>query len=237
MGFLALLVIVAIVYLVIKAASGSQSSRLTIPAPRPSPHVIVTASPRATVGGPPTVAQALEQSARTWVPPGRSAQFGNLEIPGGMLYLGRQVQSVRGWGAEPALIDPALRVEPGQPGLDDTMGYWPSYADIPPSRRGAYLQWLATGRRDRSSDMGIPFLFLYGIERRLLFNAVHLPAAQVEIPALVQEVERLLEMHRDHHSFCGYASHLLEFVRAREWARTWQTTWTRRSSGPVGICR
>lgn len=62
--------------------------------------------------------------------------FGSI---GGMLYYGRGLRSVgSAYRVEPALINPDLRVvwpEQSQP----EMPYWPSYSEITPEARGAYL--------------------------------------------------------------------------------------------------
>jgi len=48
------------------------------------------------------------------------------------------------------------------------MDYWPSYCEVSPRARAAYLRWLEDGRRDESTYIGYVFLFFYGLERRLL---------------------------------------------------------------------
>ena len=72
------------------------------------------------------------------------------------------------------------------------MSYWPSYSDIDPGCRATYLEWLANGRRDPDIDIGYVFLFFYGLERRVFFDAQHSSTARSEIPKLLNEVEELL---------------------------------------------
>lgn len=110
--------------------------------------------------------------ATGWVPPGDTIEIAGLEIRDGMVYAGRGLPSVNGYGTEPALIDPTLPVNWRTPDIaGHTMDYWPSYETITPQSRAAYLQWLAEGRSDPSVGLGYVFLFFYGLERRVLFGA------------------------------------------------------------------
>ena len=52
------------------------------------------------------------------------------------------------------------------------MTYWPSYSEISSAARTAYVDWLASGRRP-GAHIGYVFLFFYGIERRVLVDAMH----------------------------------------------------------------
>lgn len=135
-----------------------------------------------------------------------------------MVYVGRNLPPVAedNWSheVEPALIDPALRIARSQPDRTGaSMDYWPSYQTISPGARAGYLAWLAGGRRDPKVPIGFVFLFLYGIERRILIDAQHSPAARAEIDSLLAEVEALLGVYGQNHSFRGYASSFLEVGR------------------------
>jgi hypothetical protein len=46
------------------------------------------------------------------------------------------------------------------------MPYWPSYGDISPAARRAFLDWLSTGRQDSTYGIGHVFIFFYGLEHR-----------------------------------------------------------------------
>ncbi|WP_256475984.1 TerB N-terminal domain-containing protein [Amycolatopsis sp. WQ 127309] len=148
-----------------------------------------------------------------WVPPGRGVVVAGTTLPGGLLYFGTGMPDAAGVGIEPALIDPALPVDlrnPDWPG--ESMGYWPSYADISPRARGAYLAWLAGGRANPNAYIGYVFLYFYGLERRLLTEVPDLDDASAEFAALVSEVRRLLDIYRGNRSFRGYAEGLLDAV-------------------------
>ncbi len=89
------------------------------------------------------------------------------------------------------------------------MPYWPSYAEIDPRSRLAYLQWLASGRSDPTIGLGHVFLFFYGLERRLFADE-----AYRDLPLLVAEVERLRGVYSDNRSFRRYSGHFLEAAHA-----------------------
>lgn len=151
-----------------------------------------------------------------WVPAGQpvTVAVAGHAIEGGLLYVGQNLPSVSGWrGVEPALIDPRLPVDTRRPDIGGAgLDYWPSYSEIPPASRAAYLSWLASGRRDPGTPVGYVFLFFYGLERRLLADADHFPAALDETGIICAEVERLLGIYGSNGSFMSYASRFLDTV-------------------------
>jgi tellurite resistance protein len=121
-----------------------------------------------------------------------------------MIYVGKSLVRKNGYGVENCLIDPSLKIA----GTADTQGlhlsYWPSYTELAPSSRRAYLEWLAGPRSDPSTPIGYVFLYFYGLERKLMLDE---PGD--ERPALVAEVRRLLSIYTENHSFNRYSSALL----------------------------
>ncbi|MCI0720148.1 MAG: TerB N-terminal domain-containing protein, partial [Acidobacteria bacterium] len=79
--------------------------------------------------------------------------------------------------------------------------------------RAAYLEWLAAGRRDPSAYIGYVFLFFYGLERRALADTRRSPQAKQDIPAIIREVEELLQVYGGNSSFRGYASQFLDVLK------------------------
>lgn len=146
-----------------------------------------------------------------WVPYGESVTVGDFLIPDGMLYTGSQLGD---YGtAEPSLINPKLRVSESYIDVQERlMSYWPSYDSISPEARRGYLQWLAGGRVDPIADTGYVFLFFYGLERRALIDAPADPEATAEIPLIIDEVKRLLEIYGENRSFKVYATGLLSHI-------------------------
>lgn len=182
--------------------------------PAPVAPVAATA-PSATASAPTASGGGFQQLSRTvqWIGPGTTATIDGQLIPGGMLYVGRGLRAATGSGVEPALIDPTLSVRRSRPDHSGaTMGYWPTYADINPQARAAYLSWLAGGRRDPNAYIGYVFLFFYGLERRALVDIPRDSSLLWEVPQLRAEVQRLLELYRSNNSFRGYASRFLDVL-------------------------
>ncbi len=136
-------------------------------------------------------------------------------IPGGMLYVGTNLTApapAYGMIQEPALLNPLLTT--AQPGtrLDEQLPYWPRYDQLDPAARAALLSWLATGRQDPDINLGLVFVYFYGLERRIVVDAAKDPIARAEVPALVAEVERLLKIYGDSGSFRRYANQLVLYA-------------------------
>lgn len=152
-----------------------------------------------------------------WVPLGRSVTIAGYGVPGGALYVGEGLAALNEWrGEEPALINPQLDVDRRKPDrTGEGMPYWPSYDAIPPASRAAYLEWLASGRKDPAIPIGYVFLFFYGLERRLLADSAQSAMARNERDQLVAEVKRLLGIYGDQRSFRGYAGALVDALHAQ----------------------
>ena len=139
--------------------------------------------------------------------------MGSLTLPGGMLYVGRHLPAANGSSAEPALIDPRLPADFRRPDwAASSVGYWPSYGDITPGARAAYLTWLAGGRLEPNVPISWPFLFFYGLERRVLVDTAQGEAVSHELPAIAAEVRRLLDLYGENRSFRGYATRFLQLL-------------------------
>lgn len=131
-----------------------------------------------------------------------------------MVYVGSGARSADQSQVEPCLIDPRFPVNWKRPDwAGSTMGYWPSYDRLDKRARAAYLIWLINGRRDESAYIGYVFLFLYGLERRLLVD-LGSDLDNPEVPVLVAEIRRLLAIYGDNYSFAGYAGELVDFIEA-----------------------
>lgn len=134
-----------------------------------------------------------------WYGPAEHVEVAGFSMSGGMIYVGESLPSATGWN-EPSLIDPALRVN--RRNLDRSgkhLAYWLTYDSIPPTSRGAYLEWLAEGRRSASTPIGYVFLFMYGLERRVLVDIVEDGAPVDELSAIRAEMIALLDTYGDDH--------------------------------------
>jgi len=133
----------------------------------------------------------------------------------GGIYAGQGLAAASGNGLEPALVDPALPVDRSvQDCTLRRLDYWPSYAGASPQARAAYLHWLANGRQDPSADLGYVFLYFYGLERRVLHDALVSAAAKAELQSIQAELERLLGIYASSASFQAYAGSLLDILQA-----------------------
>ncbi|MHB8254713.1 MAG: tellurite resistance TerB family protein [Acidiferrobacter sp.] len=150
--------------------------------------------------------------AGKWIPASHPVEVAGVRIPGGMVYVGSSLRAATG-ADEPCLIDPDKSVAAhGDFTVKQTL-YWPSYSQITPSARRAYLNWLADGRRNPSADIGYVFLFFYGLERRALVDASNDKAAALDLPAIAKEIRELLEVYGPTSgSFRSYASNLLNII-------------------------
>jgi len=155
-----------------------------------------------------------QQAADTWVSPGQSVTVKGYVVDGGMVYVGKKLSTITGWNTEPALINPSLAVKKTAcTDAGDDMGYWPSYSEIPAKCRGAYLDWLSTGRNNPQAYIGYVFLFIYGLERRAVVDTRHLPEAIQDLPAIRNEVQRLYGVYSPvNRSFQGYVSAFLDLL-------------------------
>lgn len=154
-------------------------------------------------------------ASKFWIPPGQEVTVDGFKIPGGMVYLGAGLASVHGGGIEPALINPQRAISRSQADCHVRQtDYWPSYDTITADARGSYLQWLADGKKDSQADLGYVFLYFYGLERRVLSDALRDPKAKAETLILEQEIRRLLCIYGQSGSFRSYATSLLEFILA-----------------------
>ena len=139
-------------------------------------------------------------------------EIAGVHLPGGLFYVGSAVAPLHEFmRAEPALIDPALKVtHRASAASAGELGYWPSYHDISPAQRGVYLCWLSGGRADALIDIGYVFLFFYGLERRVFSELLKARDFGSELLDIEREVERLLDLHAGQASFRRYATSFLE---------------------------
>lgn len=153
---------------------------------------------------------AKSSSTVRWIPPGQSYTVAGIELPGGMLY----IDSVR--DIDPSFIVPGLKVSVAAVDVSLPLtDYWPSYSSISPDARKGYLSWLASGRKAPGANIGYVFLFFYGLERRVLLDAVSDTSVPTEILAICAEIERLLGLYDDN-SFRRYATQLLDFLASTQ---------------------
>lgn len=159
-----------------------------------------------------TRAKSAKRGSLQWIPEGVPINVAGHSIRGGMVYFGRGAPAANGYGVEPALIDPSLKVNWQRPDwMGRDMSYWGSYERITPACRAAYLSWLSSDRDDPGTYIGYVFLYFYGLERRLLHD-VKVDIHHADAPLIATEVKRLLTIYGANDSFRSYASSLLDLI-------------------------
>ena len=129
-----------------------------------------------------------------WIPPGQSIQVAGETIHDGMIYVGTSL-SVHGGSVDPCLIDISKQVSAQGEFTKKRVGNFPSYSDISKEARRVYLNWLARGRSDPKIDSGYVLLFLYGLERRVIFDSTKDSCVDLEWRTIAQEIDRLLRIY------------------------------------------
>jgi peptidoglycan hydrolase-like protein with peptidoglycan-binding domain/uncharacterized tellurite resistance protein B-like protein len=140
-----------------------------------------------------------------WRAHGETVEIAGVSIAGGLIYIGGSLPKRDRYGQENCLIDPRLPVARSADTDGQHLSYWPSYAELKPSSRRAYLEWLAGPRSDPTTPIGYVFLYFYGLERRLMLENITADESAV----VIAEVRRLLAIYGDNHSFNRYANALL----------------------------
>lgn len=147
-----------------------------------------------------------------WLHEGESIEIAGTVLPGGLVYVGPRLKAPNGI-TEPALINPNLTVSGQGDCRNHHTNYPPSYANLSPGGRRAYLHWLSTGRSNPDCDIGLVFLFFYGLERRVIVDSEYDSAAKKEWPIILAELRRLLEIYGQRSdSFRRYAGDLLNWI-------------------------
>ncbi|WP_247302526.1 TerB N-terminal domain-containing protein [Bradyrhizobium sp. 48] len=156
----------------------------------------------------PTVRRRRAPAPARWVRPGESVSVQGVTIIAGRFYLGEML-SFEGREIDGYVVNPKLSAKASRPDVDgDTMPYWPSYADVTPAARRAFLDWMSSGRRTDSYGIGHVFVFFYGLEHRLFVDR-DLASA----PDCITEVERLLSTRVDSDSFQSYGKRFIDVAR------------------------
>jgi len=145
-----------------------------------------------------------------WVSAGKTIEVNGFQIDGGMLYVGSKVT---GTAVDPSFINTKHPVSDFSDYTINSMGYWPNYSQISSTARGAYLAWLADGRKDPKADVGYVFLFFYGLERRVLVDYQETGIDDAELLQIKSEANRLFSIYGGQsNSIKGYFSNFLSLL-------------------------
>ena len=130
-----------------------------------------------------------------------------VKISSGLFYVGTNRSSAQS-RPENCLIDSSLPIASAGSASTDGIGYWPSYSGVTPPVRRAFLEWMAGGKSDPSANIGLVFIYFYGLEYRLFKEGVSSDAG-----VLVGEVELLLKIYGANGSVESYARAFLNVAR------------------------
>lgn len=128
-----------------------------------------------------------------WLGPGSTLKHQGYEAIAPLVYL-----SLDG-GGHPAFVN--LHAKVGAPFATDP-GYWPNWDGLNSENRGAWLAWLRDGRRQPGFNIGLVFLYFYGLERRALID-------RKDISAIHAELCGLLSVYGNNRSLLRYTCGLL----------------------------
>lgn len=164
-----------------------------------------------------------EQSAvDCWHALGEPVEVAGRRIGGGV-YVGSGLRGAdSNYIREPSLIVPELPVADSTEEEIPERHYWPSYDGLDEGHRGAYLDWLAGPRRAERAPETYLFIYLYGLERRLLADPGEDGDAAAERAGLIAELERLASEVGEDSAHSGFAHHcraLLSFLDAQDLLR------------------
>lgn len=177
-----------------------------------------TPSPKTSPSNKPVI--RLPSNKSVWVSIDDTVKAGGLEINGGFFYFGHKLKSIDGYGIESSLVDPSLSTEDMPMNYqDESLGYWPSYSSMSSRCRGAYLKWLASDRSNPNVPLGYVFVYLYGLERRVVVDnaesnqLVNVSNSETEeLISIFHEVFRLREIYGFSNSFYRFSTQLLELI-------------------------
>jgi tellurite resistance protein len=155
-----------------------------------------------------------------WLKPEDSVKVRGVTVHGGFFYFGHDLKSLDGYGAESSLVDPSLPImDVPMTYEDESLGYWPSYSSISSGCRGAYLKWLSSDRSNPNVPLGYVFIYLYGLERRVVVDNpesdIRGKVSSYDLPELClifDEVKRLRSIYGSSNSFYRYSTRLLELI-------------------------
>lgn len=155
-----------------------------------------------------------------WLKPEDSVKVRGVTVHGGFFYFGHDLKSLDGYGAESSLVDPSLPImDVPMTYEDESLGYWPSYSSISSGCRGAYLKWLSSDRSNPNVPLGYVFIYLYGLERRVVVDNpesdIRGKVSSYDLPELClifDEVKRLRGIYGSSNSFYRYSTRLLELI-------------------------
>lgn len=133
-----------------------------------------------------------------WILPGEKIVFGNYKIEAGFFYFGTSLPAYRrDTGNFASLVNPNLSI-PKKKREDAKVSLIPhviDYAELTGVQRRKYVLWHAGGRGSENMYAWFALLFLYGLERRVLFDGEKGLVKHEELVSIREETERILVLY------------------------------------------
>lgn len=137
-------------------------------------------------------------------------KMGDTPVRGGLFYAGVNMsEMVEPKIGEPSLLDPTVSIAESSENMSPLPAY-PMYNFLSPEQRKGYIEFLASDRTT-AKDIGFVFLYLYGLERRLILD-IQKPdeVCEEDRNVIIDEIVRLYDTFgAESRSLCHYISLLL----------------------------
>lgn len=157
--------------------------------------------------------KSKNKSKGKWISPNENIFIGNKAVSKGLFYFGGVLKSDNYRETESSLVDNSLSIKAAPYTFtDSSLGYWPSFKDLSPMCRGAYIDWLASNRDMPDTPIGYLFIYFYGLERRLIKDYKEGFVTDEECSEICKEILRLKFIFKDSRSFNSYAARLLDYI-------------------------
>ena len=135
-----------------------------------------------------------------WVGKDKEVTIHGVVITKGFIYVGEYLRSFNDeYTNDASLIVPSLKasfIEPNYESSSYADSYSSSWDENILIMRGAYLLWLASNRDDPETCITYIMLYLFGLERRLLYDIDICNVSIIEIEELINEVNRIQLIYR-----------------------------------------
>ncbi len=133
------------------------------------------------------------------VSPSNSITILGMKINGALIYTNTTGIKSR----FPHVIPQELKAMPSSD-VKISLDYWSSYSEMSVGNRYDFLKWLSSGREDLDIDIGLLFVYFYGLEWRIIKD-------KKDYKWIAEETLRLLSIY-ENNSFQNYANNLLTYI-------------------------
>ncbi len=123
-------------------------------------------------------------------------RLGEIEIPRGLVYVGDKLLTRNGAQNDASLMD--LRLPVVLVDTDETSGAAkenPAWQNLTPEDRGAYLHWLSGGCQSEQVSTELIWIYIYGLERRLLIDGPRDHFSISERLSIIRELKRIYALY------------------------------------------